>query len=60
MEYFPNGDLADCVRSALPEQDVQIISHQLIEALQFMHQKKFTHRDLKPSVSLGSNLHPRV
>ena len=52
MEYFPNGDLLDCVTTALPEPEVQIISHQLIEALQLMHQKKFTHRDLKPSVSL--------
>ena len=52
MEYFPNGDLLDCVTKALPEPEVQIISYQLIEALHLMHQKKFTHRDLKPSVSL--------
>ena len=51
MEFIPNGDLYDCVDAPLPETEVQGISHQLIEALSLMHQKKFTHRDIKPSVS---------
>ena len=51
MEYFPHGDLDNCVTTALPEPEVQLITHQLVEALEIMHRKKFTHRDLKPSVS---------
>ena len=51
MEYFPNGDLCNCVSTALAEEEVRIIAHQLTEALESMHQRKFTHRDLKPSVS---------
>ncbi|KAI4140989.1 MAG: hypothetical protein L6R39_005558 [Caloplaca ligustica] len=49
MEYFPHGDLDACISTPLPEKEVQSISHQLIEALDFMHRKKFTHRDLKPN-----------
>lgn len=50
MEYFPCGDLTNHVTEALAEGDARVISHQLAEALNFMHDKKFTHRDLKPSV----------
>lgn len=50
MEFFPHGDLYECVKAPMEEEEVQIISHQVLEALAFMHQKKFTHRDVKPSV----------
>ena len=53
MEYFPNGDLINCVEKPLPELEVRIISYQLLAALQSMHQKNFAHRDLNPSVSLS-------
>ena len=59
MEYFPDGDLYDCVKTPLPEREVQVIAHQLAEALFSMHQKKFTHRDLKPSVSSHRKLSPK-
>lgn len=53
MEYFPNGDLINCVEKPLPEPEVRILSYQLLAALQSMHQKDFAHRDLKPSVGLS-------
>jgi serine/threonine protein kinase len=50
MEYAPYGDLEECVKESIPEQEAQTIAFQLIEALTIMHRKNFTHRDLKPSV----------
>ncbi|KEF61421.1 CAMK protein kinase [Exophiala aquamarina CBS 119918] len=55
MEYFEFGDLGQCVTAPLPEGEAQSIIFQVAEALEFMHEKHFTHRDLKPSVrKLGS------
>jgi len=51
MEYFEFGDLGQCVTEPLPEVEAQSIVFQVAEALEFMHEKHFTHRDLKPSVS---------
>ena len=53
MDYFPNGDLLNCVEKPLTESEVRIISYQLLLALQSMHQKNFAHRDLKPSIDLS-------
>ena len=50
MEYAPHGDLEECVKEKLSEPEVQAIALQLVEALTLMHEKNFTHRDLKPSV----------
>lgn len=50
MEYFEFGDLGQCVTAPLPEVESQRILFQVAEALEFMHEKHFTHRDLKPSV----------
>jgi serine/threonine protein kinase len=36
----------------IEENDAKIISRQLLEGLQIMHKKGFTHRDLKPNVIL--------
>ncbi|KAF2806858.1 kinase-like protein [Mytilinidion resinicola] len=52
MEYFPNGDLQSYLSSPLPEKEVQQITFQILEALSFMHENGFAHRDLKPSVRL--------
>ncbi|KAL8869941.1 MAG: hypothetical protein Q9174_003897 [Haloplaca sp. 1 TL-2023] len=49
MEYFPEGDLFARVVQPIPEAEVQRISQQLLEGLDFMHRKNFAHRDLKPS-----------
>jgi serine/threonine protein kinase len=39
-------------RDETRENDVKSISQQLLEGLQIMHKKGFTHRDLKPLVNL--------
>ena len=53
MEYFKHGDLQHCLFSVppLPELEVQQITSQILEGLQFMHQNGYSHRDLKPGVS---------
>ncbi|KAI3316948.1 kinase-like protein [Xylariaceae sp. AK1471] len=48
MEYIEHGDLQERLESSFPEREVQIITLQLLEGLQFMHDNRFTHRDLKP------------
>ena len=55
MEYFPNGDLQRYIGSPLPENETQTIVSQILEGLDYMHQNKFTHRDLKPAVSVLSS-----
>ncbi|KAL8866503.1 MAG: hypothetical protein Q9174_006267, partial [Haloplaca sp. 1 TL-2023] len=49
MEYFPEGDLYSQVEQPILEAEVQRISRQLLEGLEFMHRKNYTHRDLKPA-----------
>ena len=55
MEYYEHGDLSQCVTEPLKEKDVQNITFQVTEALQFMHAQNFAHRDLKPSVSWSNS-----
>ena len=60
MEYMPHGDLEHNLRviedmpahqgPALPEEEVQEITRQILEGLQIMHSEHFAHRDLKPAV----------
>lgn len=58
MELFPHGDLANCVRSPLPEPEVQTIAHQLLEGLEVIHRHGITHRDLKPQNIFVARLGP--
>lgn len=53
MEYFNLGDLKQCVARALPEQECQLIIFQVTEAMKFMHERNFVHKDLKPAVSVA-------
>lgn len=51
MEFIAHGDLlAFCCDTGLPERDSKIITSQIVEGLQFLHDNAFTHRDLKPKV----------
>ncbi|KAL2823638.1 kinase-like domain-containing protein [Aspergillus cavernicola] len=50
MEYLRLGDLQKYLGRPLPESEGQKIAFQLLEALQFMHNNGFAHRDLKPAV----------
>ena len=56
MEYLPEGDLHKHLSSPLPENEAQHIVLQVLEGLHFMHDNGFTHRDLKPAVSLAIHL----
>lgn len=59
MEYFSHRDLAQCVKTALPESQVADITSQILEALQILHGMSITHRDLKPQNILVAELGPR-
>jgi serine/threonine protein kinase len=54
MEYFPLGTLDNFINDRLSEDDTRKISLQLLEGLCIMHEEGFTHRDLKPQVSICS------
>jgi serine/threonine protein kinase len=51
MEYFPLGDLEQYLDKPLPELQARQIAYQVLEAISFMHESGFVHRDLKPNVS---------
>ena len=57
MEYFPLGDLhayTSRLNQNLLEEDAQQIIAQVVEGLNYMHQRQVAHKDIKPSVSIGS------
>lgn len=53
MEYIPHGDLHGHVsQNPCSERETAVVIYQVAQALQYMHQKGFVHRDIKPGVSL--------
>lgn len=52
MEYLELGDLQHSMQSNphLSEHDGAVITSQILEGLEFMHENDFAHRDLKPQV----------
>lgn len=52
MEFFEHGDLAKRMANygTFPEIEAALITAQVAQALQYMHEKRFIHRDIKPQV----------
>ena len=50
MEYVPGGDLQGYMQShgTLHEEPARDMTKQILDALQYLHQKNITHRDIKP------------
>ena len=59
MEYFKHRDLQRHLFSLppLPESEAQEITFQVLEGLHFMHENRYSHRDLKPGVSALASRH---
>ena len=49
MEYFEKGDLGQHLGAPLAEDEVRVISKQVLEGLAELHGQNWAHRDLKPS-----------
>lgn len=50
MDYYPDGDLQQMLTGPMPEDGAAKIVRQILEGLDFMHDAKIAHRDLKPGV----------
>ena len=58
MEYYEGGELFDYIinKDHLSENESRCIFHQIIDAIDYMHQMGISHRDLKPeNILLNSN-----
>lgn len=60
MEYLPAGDLQRYIVRPFAEKEVQNITLQLLEGLDFMHSNELSHRNLKPKVFLSFSLHTLI
>lgn len=62
MEYVPYGELSKELREngPLPEQMVQTITRQILHALDYLHRRNITHRDIKPDNILIASRDPLI
>jgi serine/threonine protein kinase len=52
MEYIELGALSQHIREGISEEAAKQIARQLLQALKYMHDADYTHRDIKPMVSI--------
>ncbi len=62
MEFVPYGELAQELRKhrTIHEADVQQIAKQILHALNYLHRRNITHRDIKPDNILIASRDPLV
>lgn len=62
MEYVPHGELSKELREngPLPEPMVQTITRQVLHALEYLHRRNITHRDIKPDNILIASRDPLI
>ena len=62
MEYAEGGELFDYIikKDHLSEEETRNIFHQIIDAIDYMHQMGICHRDLKPENILFDSSHKRI
>jgi serine/threonine protein kinase len=60
MEYVAGGELSTYLQmqGKIPEDMVKSIARQILHALQYLHKRKITHRDIKPDNILIASLDP--
>ncbi|GAD98986.1 conserved hypothetical protein [Paecilomyces variotii No. 5] len=60
MEYVAGGELSTYLQmqGKIPEDMVRSIARQVLHALQYLHKRKITHRDIKPDNILIASLDP--
>jgi serine/threonine protein kinase len=62
MEHVPYGELAEELKKhgKIPEADVQQVAKQILHALDYLHRRNITHRDIKPDNILIASRNPLV
>ena len=62
MEYAEGGELFDYIikKDHLSEDETRNIFHQIIDAIEYLHQMGITHRDLKPENILLDSSHKNI
>ncbi|KAI9926472.1 hypothetical protein ASPWEDRAFT_119920 [Aspergillus wentii DTO 134E9] len=60
MEYVPGGELSTYLQSQgkMHEDMVRSVARQILHALQYLHKRKITHRDIKPDNILIASVDP--